>query len=170
MIKNGWLLIIIAIMVFIKPLCAQDRVFLIPGVKFTKILGEKSENIFGIDLSIVIEDSENKPLWGINATYDFIAKQKKITFGAEYINSKYLYGGVSFGPAINLTDKSVGLYTTLFLTVFGVIPAFQYTYFFTSKNIGEFGLFGKLPLKIGGSKSGYFDTYINLGKININTE
>lgn len=140
---------------------AQERIFLMPGIKFSKSFGENAETIFGIDVSVfVINNKDN--MWAVNATYDFGTTNPQLTFGYEFI-APYLPIGISIGPAWETTTNNIGLYGAVFLPLF-FTPMFQYTLYFDKlKSLTEFGCFAKIPIKIGGTKKGDFD----LGPMNM---
>lgn len=135
---------------------AHDRIFLIPGIKFTKTFGQGGKNVLGFDVSLVYTNRNDDTIWGINSTFDFMAEDPKISLGAEYISPDIAYVGISAGPVFHLTRKQFGLYSVVFAAT-PVIPAFQYSLFFDAPDVSEFGMFIKLPIKVGGEKSGYFN-------------
>jgi hypothetical protein len=143
---------------------AYDRIFFIPGIKYSVILGkEKRQNIFGVDLSIVFERENDRGLWGINSTLELWGEHKKITMGYEYLNDKEILHGISFGPAISLDNSQYryGIYINAFI-VMPLILSWQYTLLIKREDIPEFGIFIKSPLKIGGEKDDYFDLDISI--------
>ncbi|MEZ4764731.1 MAG: hypothetical protein R3C26_16605 [Calditrichia bacterium] len=120
--------------------------------------------MLGFDVSLMFTNRDDDPIWGINSTFDFMAEDPKISLGAEYISSEMAYASVSAGPVFHLTRKQFG-------AVFGGfcgnarLSGISIFLVFDAPDVSEFGMFLKVPGKVGGEKSGYFN--YNFGGMNL---
>jgi len=124
----------------------QTKLSINPGIKLGIAFGEKTQFIFGTEVSFVLYDlrQDLNQRIGIVIDYDAIDNVERLHFGIEYM---YRAVGIDVGPTFAWKDSKphYGFSIIPFGGVF-ILPYLSYTNIEGIKDQFDFGTYLKLPI------------------------